>query len=401
MTAPGLDAIAGVAARRTVTPRDRPELAALVRDAYAAGEAFAVVGGATNVELGNRPARIDTIVRTTALDRVIDYTPEDQTVTVEAGVTFAALDAVLAAHGQQLPIDVVDRERSTVGGALAANAFGARRHRYGSLKDLILGVEIVRPDGTVAHGGGKVVKNVAGFDLPKLMVGSLGTLGAIAAATFRVAPLPAARAGVLVRGVRTPSRALDVLVAALAGAQLEPASLTGRRGLGGDDVLVRYEGTAAAVDAQVARTLDLAAGLAESAALASDEEIADVERHERAVRSRGEWRVCLTVAPARLVAARRGALRDLLDKGIWYPSLGVLFASSNHFELASEDIPAQVDAARAACGGSLVFGAMPARWRERIDAWGAPPPAFALMRALKDAFDPRGLCNPGRFVGGL
>ncbi len=177
--------VAGVTPRAELVPADRAQLASIVRELYATGKAFAFVGGGTELDLGNAPRALDTVVRTTALDRAIEYSPEDQTITVEAGMRVTALDALLAQHGQMLPLDVADRQRATVGGAIATNAFGARRHRYGSIKDLIVGIEIVRPDGVTAHAGGKVVKNVAGFDLTKLMVGSLGTLAGIVSATFR------------------------------------------------------------------------------------------------------------------------------------------------------------------------------------------------------------------------
>ncbi|MEA2688067.1 MAG: glycolate oxidase binding subunit, partial [Candidatus Eremiobacteraeota bacterium] len=169
--------IAGVTPRDVVTPRNIPELAEMVRELHGERKPFAFVGGGTQLELGNAPRALDTVIRTTVLDEVVDYTPEDQTITVQAGITLAELDGVLEPHGQMLPLDAADRERATVGGVVATNAYGRRRQRYGTAKDLIIGVGIVRPDGVRARGGGKVIKNVAGFDLPKLMVGSLGTLG--------------------------------------------------------------------------------------------------------------------------------------------------------------------------------------------------------------------------------
>ncbi len=216
---------AGVAPKTVIEPRTRDELAATVRDLYASDTAFAFIGGGTERELGNPPSALDTIVRTTALDRVIEYAPEDQTITVEGGMTLEALDRVLEEHGQMFPIDVGDRERATVGGAIATNAFGARRHRYGSLRDMIVGVELVRPDGTRVRGGGRVVKNVAGFDLPKLSVGSLGTLGAIVSATLRVHPRPASSTMLVVRNLRRNIEEGDALTAAVLAAQLEPMAL--------------------------------------------------------------------------------------------------------------------------------------------------------------------------------
>lgn len=376
--------IAGVTANRTLTPSTRGELAASVRELYAAGRAFAFVGGGTELDLGNPPRALDAAVRTTALDRVIDYSPEDQTITVEAGMRVAALDALLAQHDQLLPLDVGDRRNATIGGAIAVNAFGARRHRYGSIKDFIVGIEIVRPDGVIAHGGGKVVKNVAGFDLPKLMVGSLGTLAGILSATLRVFPKPAATATMLVRG--TPADAWFAVC--LDDRALEPVAVAHYPLLGG--VAFTFAGVAASVDDQAGRVARLAAAhgaVAEPLTGAALERCAAVESE---VRTAGAWRWTVRTSAARARSAAPAA-DERLEVG--YPTFGVTLASAGD--------AAPVDALVANRGSAVVFAAMPQRARARVDAWGDPPPSFPLMRALKANFDPKGLCNPGRFVGGL
>lgn len=369
--------IAGVTARQTLAPADRVELSSIVRDVYAAGKAFAFAGGGTELELGNPPRELDTVVRTSRLDRVIDYSPEDQTITVEAGMRIAALDALLAQHDQLLPIDVGDRKNATIGGAIATNAFGARRHRYGSIKDLIVGIEIVRPDGVLARGGGKVVKNVAGFDLPKLMVGSLGTLGGIASATFRVFPEPERTHSVLVR--TAPDR--ELFAVCMDDRSLEPVAVVHYPAF--DGIALTFAGLSAAVEQQVAHVAALAAthGVAiETLDRGALERCATVES---AVRSGGEWRW----------TARAAAPRVPLSLEVSYPTFGVTMASAG--------VDAPVDDLVRARGTAVVFRAMPQRERGRIDAWGEPPPSFPLMRALKANFDPKGLCNPGRYVGGL
>ena len=133
---------------------------------------------------------MDVELSTLGLDRMVDYTPADQVVSAEAGMTLAALQARLLENQQRLAIDPPQPERATLGGMVAANSFGPLRTRYGSVRDLIIGISIIRADGTLAKGGGKVVKTVAGFDLPKLMCGSYGTLGLIATVTLRVHPMP-------------------------------------------------------------------------------------------------------------------------------------------------------------------------------------------------------------------
>jgi glycolate oxidase FAD binding subunit len=292
---------------------------------------------------------------------------------------------VLAQHDQVLPIDAGDRQHATIGGAIATNAFGAQRHRYGSIKDLIVGIEIVRPDGVTAHGGGKVVKNVAGFDLPKLMVGSLGTLGGIASATFRVFPKPAAAQSVLVQ--TSPDR--PFFAACMDDRSLEPVVVVHYPALGG--VVLTFAGLAAAVDGQLAHLTSLAGAHGAPFELLDRAALERCAAAESAVRTSGEWR---WTARANAVRARRPAAAPVaLALEVGYPTLGVTLAS------ADDDAP--MENLVAGRGRSIVFRAMPQRARGRIDAWGEPPSSFPLMRALKTNFDPKGLCNPGRFVGGL
>jgi len=377
--------IAGVTPERMVVPADRAELASVVRDLYAAGKTFAFVGGGTELELGNPPRAIDTVVRTTALDRVIDYSPEDQTITVEAGMRIAALDAVLAEHDQLLPLDVGDRNQATIGGAIATNAFGAQRHRYGSIKDLIVGIEFVRPDGITAHGGGKVVKNVAGFDLPKLMVGSLGTLGGIASATFRVFPKPAVTRAVLAR----TSPASTFFDACMDDRSLEPIAVVHHPALGG--VMLTFAGIAASVEQQLTHLATLAATHAVPIEALDRRALDRFDAAESAIRCSGAWRWTVSTNPVGARASLASPVATIAEIG--YPTFGVTLVS------AADDI--SINALAAARGPAVVFRAMPQRARARIDAWGEPPASFALMRALKTNFDPKGLCNPGRFVGGL
>jgi glycolate oxidase FAD binding subunit len=377
--------IAGVTPGRTLAPADRGELAAMVRDLYASDRTFAFVGGGTELELGNAPRALDTVVRTTALDRVVDYSPEDQTITVEAGMRLAALDAVLAQHGQMLPIQTGDRANATVGGAIATNAFGALRHRYGSIKDVIVGIEIVRPDGTPAHGGGKVVKNVAGFDIPKLMVGSLGTLGGVASATFRVFPVPAVTRAVLLQAA--PDSAL--FAAALDDPSLEPVAVVHYPARGG--CVLTFAGLEASVTAQLAHVAQLAALHAVESVELDADALQAFAQIERDVRTSGAWRWTESTSIAAAREVRPLPVEVTAD--VRYPTLGVQLVSA-----ADADA---LDAFAREPARGRVFRSMPLRVRDRIDAWGPPPPAFALMRAVKTNFDPKGLCNPGRFVGGL
>src|SRR6266436_5322146 len=184
------DAVAGVQSRFVVEPGSEQELAKVLKLANAAGLAVIPRGGGTKLEWGNRPARADVIVSTARLDRVIEHAWADLTVSVEAGCTIGKLQEALAKHGQRLALDALWPEHATVGGVLSTNDSGVLRLRFGSLRDLVIGVTLALADGTLASSGGKVVKNVAGYDLPKLMTGAFGTLAVITRAIFRLHPLP-------------------------------------------------------------------------------------------------------------------------------------------------------------------------------------------------------------------
>src|SRR6266478_2070764 len=192
-TAVASDVVAGVQPRLVVEPGSEQELAKVLQLANAAGLAAIPRGGGTKLERGNRPARADVILSTARLHRVIEHAWADLTVSAEAGCTIAKLQETLAKHGQRLALDALWPERATVGGVLSTNDSGALRLRFGSLRDLVIGVTLALADGTVASSGGRVVKNVAGYDLPKLVTGALGTLGVITRAIFRLHPSPRER----------------------------------------------------------------------------------------------------------------------------------------------------------------------------------------------------------------
>ena len=204
----------------------------------------AIAGGRTEVQ---SPPRADLAIETAPFDRIVEYVPADQVVIAECGVTLAALQRELAKHGQRLALDPPHPEKATLGGIVAANSYGPLRTRYGSVRDLIIGVSIIRADGTRAKGGGKVVKTVAGFDLPKLMCGSRGTLAFIATVTFRVHPVPEAGATLVARG--SDARGVVELVRKVRQLQLEPAAMMARKDRS-YDVWIRFEGFREGVRAQ-------------------------------------------------------------------------------------------------------------------------------------------------------
>jgi glycolate oxidase FAD binding subunit len=388
----GDDAVSGVAPRVVFEPRSREECAEVFAFARTERLALAVVGGRTEVGLGPPPARLDAVVSSRGLDRVLEYAPSDQVVVVEAGVTLASLQAVLAPHGQRLACDPPHPDAATLGGILATNAFGPLRSRYGSLRDLLIGVSILRADATTVRGGGKVVKNVAGFDLPKLAVGSLGSLGMIATAAFRVHPMPEAVATLRFR--RMTPRAVRLLATAVRDAQVEPAAFVGIGTGETFDVLLRIEGFAAGVAEQRTRAATLDGPSAE--VLSPDEGQRAWLEHD-AARDHGNACVKISTLPTSLETLASEVLPRLKAvmasaTTVLHPTLGLSFVGGDTRDTV--DFAAALASARARLGrGPAMRGA--------IDMWGHLPGAFSTMKRLKEGFDPEGRMNSGRFVGGL
>jgi glycolate oxidase FAD binding subunit len=336
---------------------------------------------------------------------VVEHAPSDQIVKAEAGLTLAELQRQLAGHGQRLALDPPRPEQATVGGIVAASAFGPLRTRFGGARDLIIGISFIRADGVLARGGGKVVKNVAGFDLPRLFVGSLGTLGLITTVTFRLHPRP--EASVTLRFADLDGAAVWSLVRAARAAQLEPAAAAALSARGRLELGVRFEGFAPGVAQQTERLLSLArdAGVA-GERLDDAAARAFWERHDR-VRAGGSLRVRLTAPPAALPALVREGLWPVVDAlsegaAAVYPTLGIGVVSG--VPVTAGPTASALGRARSgvtALGGSLVVAAAPAEIQGAVDPWGPPPAAFALMRSLKDRFDPERRLARGRFVGGL
>jgi glycolate oxidase FAD binding subunit len=208
------DAVDTVQPIAVIAPGSAQEVAQVLRYCNSAGLSVIPRGGGSQLGLGNRPRKADFILSLERLNRVIEHAWGDMTVTVEAGCTMDKLQGVLREHGQQLGADPMQPERATVGGVLATAESGTLRIRYGAIRDLVLGLEMALPDGSVIKAGGKVVKNVAGYDLTKLAIGSLGTLGVITRAVFRLHPIRATT-GTYAATLPTASAAAKLVLAIL------------------------------------------------------------------------------------------------------------------------------------------------------------------------------------------
>jgi len=384
-----------------VEPGSVDEVATLLRDASRDGLAVLPRGGGTKLDWGRPPRRADLVLSTIRLDRVLEHAWADMTATVEAGCTVARLQHALAEQGQRLACDPLWPERATIGGILATNDNGPLRARFGALRDLIIGVTLVLPDGTVAKSGGKVVKNVAGYDLPKLATGSLGTLAVITQAVFRLHPLP--------HETRTLAFAapdvepLCELALAIQGSQLAFVSLQVRAGRSVEPGLdVAFEGTRAGLDSQQDELLRLAASVTRVDTPAS------VWRAREALWQGAEPAVVGTfsVLPTEL----RAFCAQLHEVGM-APPVGwrvvAQGAGVGQFRLEgapSDALIAALRGLRTAAerrGGTLVVLAGPEDLKARFDVWGSPGDALPLVQRVKQQLDPRGTLSPGRFVGGL
>jgi glycolate oxidase FAD binding subunit len=367
------------------------------------GAAVGFVGGGTELGLGSRPAKLDAVIQTGQLNRVVEYAPADLIVTVEAGIRLSALQAMLHEKRQRLALDPPLPERATLGGIIAANSFGPRRTRFGSVRDLLIGISIIRADGKLARAGGKVVKNVAGFDLPKLMCGSLGSLGLIASATFRLHPLPEVES--TVREPALTASQVRSLAKRIRDVQLEPSSLVALSNDGRQfEVLIRFEGFAAGANEQCERLIEVQRQEGGSPVPLDDEASSQAwEAHDRA-RTNGELRLKVAAPPTAIESLDASPLLRSLEQPrfVWYAALGLGFISGTPRDLdatgrALEDLRNRVRGP----GGSLVIQAASSELRSRTDPWGPAADAVLLMRRVKQRFDPEGRLNAGRLVGGI
>ncbi len=419
------DAVAGLTPPWVASPADTAEASALLAAATEHGLAVVPRGSGTSVSWGVPPSRLDLVIDTLRLDQVLEHAAGDLVVRAQAGVTMRQLAGVLATARQQLALDVPPGTGGgqdgspTVGGVLATGSAGPRRLRYGTPRDLLIGITVIRPDGTVTKSGGKVVKNVAGYDLGKLYAGSLGTLGLITEAIFRLHPLPAAAAFVTA-GYADPAAAAQG-VAAAAGSELAPVAIEidrqARDGL--IRVAVLLEGDPAGVSerASLMRGV-LGAGTATLDAAPSWWGAAPGARGPggRAagtVIQIGFWAAALPgvlhavdaagrsagLDPALAGSAAAGVLHAAVPGGA-APEAVAGFLAGLRDRLARDLVPGYADGEGPPARASAVVVQAPAAVRDLVDMWG-PVPALGLMRALKDQFDPGRLMAPGRFAGGI
>jgi glycolate oxidase FAD binding subunit len=409
-----------------VFPGSAEEAGRVIAAAAEAEVAVIPWGGGTQMGLGAPPREGAVVVATRRLDRVLEHEPGDLTATVEAGITLDALQAALGARGQWLSLDPPFPGRATLGGVLAANGSGPRRHLYGTARDLVIGLRVVGADGVLVRSGGRVVKNVAGYDLLKLYIGALGTLGLIVEATLKLRPVPEADR---VCWAAFPSlAAAGAAVRAVMGADLVPHSVEllaataaagcgfGALPAGGAALLLGFDGLPATVawQCEEASRLLRAAGAGAITVLDAAGAAAALAR----VRDvRAAVPEPLAVARAALLPIQVAAFLGDADAGV--RALGLRLVAAAHagngiatLVLAGgEGEPPGVAATVKALGalrdqaralsGELVVEWAPLAVKEEVSVWDAASPAVRIMQRIKAQLDPKGIMNPGRFVGGI
>jgi glycolate oxidase FAD binding subunit len=395
----------------TIAPADEAAVAAAVRAAGEAGTPIYPIGGGTCLDYGLRPTQPGIGLSLTKLNQVVDYPADDMTITVQAGLTLAELAAHLSVKGQRLPVDVPQPHRATVGGVMATGLSGPRRHAHGTIRDYVIGIRAVDGLGTAFSGGGRVVKNAAGYNLCRLMVGSLGTLGVITQVTLMVRPLPETSA--LVVCELSKLDAAERLLAALVHTKTLPVAVELLAGSAAQEnpvlgpmltssvarLIVAFEGSRAEVDWMVCRLED--------------------EWHQQGVSplttighsEAGPMWDWLTEFPADVqINVPPGPTTEMvarllrLDPGAAiqaHAGDGVIRVrlSPPMLQQLGELLRSRLRPAVTAAGGKMVVLCCPdGAELIRQDVWGPPGDGATAMQALKDRFDPKGLLNPGRFA---
>jgi glycolate oxidase FAD binding subunit len=381
--------------RIVASPRSTEEVAAITRYANEKKLAIEVGGAGTKRGWGN-PVEADFLLETSRLTGMRSHSWQDLTATVAVGTPWSAMQRALAVYSQQVALDPLWPETATVGGIIATNVSGALRLKYGSLRDLIIGMTIVLADGTIAKSGGKVVKNVAGYDLHKLMIGALGTLGVITEVTFRLHPIPAqTRIWSICSSDAEP---LGKLLMQILNSQLSTQAMQLRAHTEGYALDVELATLPEAVALQLEVLEQLARHVSVKAA-AFDDSSPLSQPHPFAAREKlfaPEGGVILkaTMLPSAIAALATDVVR--LGGYAVTQATGIMFA---HFseDAAAKALPSLNASINAAGDGSLTV----LRVAERpVPPWGAER-VSPLVREIKRRFDPNRVLNPGRFVGGI
>ena len=408
--ATGDDAIDGVTPRFVLEPGNAEMLSAMLRWASADGLALVVRGAGTKQTWASVAPRVDALLSTARMNTAFEHCAGDLTAMIAAGMPLAEANAILRRSRQWLPFDPPHAASATIGGLVATNDSGPRRHGFGTPRDLVIGVEIALADGRLARGGGRVVKNVAGYDLARLMCGSFGTLGVIVSATFKLSPMAEASRTVVadlreIRDVAAIAAAMSASQLVASAFEVEWPRLR---------VLIRFETIAVAAQQQAgAAALLCEPHAARVAILQDDDEEREWQQHMAPPAAQATAPATLPATTVRIgvlpadVAFALDAIGSVTSEcdaqarvvgRIGIGALVLRLAGTLDARVAAiVELRRRLETKQ----GHVTVTAAERELRARLDPWGPIGPAFAVMRALKQQFDPTNTLNPGRGPGGL
>jgi glycolate oxidase FAD binding subunit len=380
-----------------VFPENAAQLSQIVSECARQKWRMVPCGHGSKISWGGLPEKIDLLISTARLNRLIDHASGDLTVTAEAGMGFQDLQIILGQQGQFLALDPAYPEQATLGGLIATNDAGSLRYRYGSLRDLCLGVTFVRWDGEIVKAGGRVVKNVAGYDLMKLLTGSFGTLGIVTEMTFRLYPVPKASRTILIIGGTALAlfRALKTSALTPSAVDLLSASTVRQLGYGNEPALaVRFWNIPESVEVQ-SQELIAMAGTTKTVQLSGETEIQFQDQLRGHFWSREKSGVVAKVGI--LPTELPNLLPEIETLGAtgWFHSSGVGLVRWEDTSVATIDQLRKFVETRQ---GFLTLVEAPAALKAQLDVWGYSGNALKLMKTLQRQFDPQTLLSPGRFL---
>lgn len=398
-----------------VIPESSADLADIVRQAHDSSTAVYPLGGGTALEFGLPPKQPGWGLSTAGINRLIDYPSRDMTITVEAGMTMAELAATLAAERQRLPIDVPHADLATIGGVIATNFNGPRRYGSGTVRDYVIGISGVDGRGVAFKGGGRVVKNVAGYDFCKLLTGSLGTLAVITQVTLKVRPIPESTA-LLACGFASLAEAESAL-AALINSQTTPAAIELLAGPAWDDgdttggertvarLVVGLEGSAPEVRWMLGQLESEWNALGVHSVLRMEGEQATTvwqELIDFAVTDDAALTVKLAARPSRVTTLIEAltqidpqvSIQAHAGSGVLIAKFPTLSSADANQALIKRIHPAAITAG----GSAVVWASSTPDDLTRQAVWGPVRDEHHVMQSVKQQFDPRGVLNPGRFI---
>ncbi|MEO0934215.1 MAG: FAD-binding oxidoreductase [Cyanobacteria bacterium J06641_2] len=383
-----------------VYPQTQSQLAQVIAEAYRNKWRVLPCGNGSKLKWGGLARNVDIVVSTQRLNKIINHAIGDLTLTVEAGVKFADIQATLATHNQFLALNPIEPKLATIGGIIATGDTGSLRQRYGSVRDQLLGVNFVRADGQTARAGGKVVKNVAGYDLMKLFTGSYGTLSIITEATFRLYPMQSASKTAVLMG---SFAAVSQAAATIRGSALTPtqadllsSGLVSTTELGeGLGLIIRFESIPESVEEQLNQVLQIGEKLGLTNTVFSGTE-------EQNLWHRLPEKIHLSVSES-AITCKIGVLPNAAVEILNQADLGLINISTGLGIIRFDSVDRVLEM-RKLCeqkNGFLSILSAPIDIKQKVDVWGYSGNALELMRGIKKQFDSENILSPGRFVGGI